>query len=196
MRSQPTKGARAPQQEAWSREPLKASPGGNFTTHRLTAPAPELRIFRATRQFQGFLAGIALIPLLIGAFMAPANPWVLLAPLPFILGAAYGFFSIGKPVVFDRASSVWYKGRKPPQGAPALEDIAGLQLLQKWMAASGTPEEGGGGIYPSFQLNALLRDGRRENIVTGGHKTEIINDGRALAAFLGVSLEDHTPRWG
>lgn len=186
----------------WS--PLK--PGGtNFTTHRLVREGDrlEFKIAPGARAF-------ALIFLLSGLGLVAgfAIPLLLRQPLVFReqdIGAAVGvvFFAVGwllcrffnRPVVFDRRSGYFWKGRIPPHQAVnrealkdccPLEEIRALQIIAERV-------RGDKSSYWSYELNLVLKDGPRLNVVDHGSLDVIRTDGRAIADFLQVPLWDAIP---
>lgn len=181
--------------------PLK--PGGtNFTTHRLIREGDrlEFKIAPGARVF-------ALIFLLSGLGLVAgfAVPLLLRQPLVFReqdIGAAVGmvFFAVGwflyrffnRPVVFDRRTGYFWKGRIPPDQAVnrealkdccPLEEIRALQIIAERV-------RGDKSSYWSYELNLVLKDGRRLNVVDHGSLEVIRTDARACADFLQVPLWD------
>jgi hypothetical protein len=183
----------------WS--PLK--PGGtNFATHRLVREGErlEFRIAPAARLFAliFLFSGLALS----AAFAVPIpfrRPLVFreqdIAAFVGVLFAAVGWFLwrfYNRPVVFDRRSGYFWKGRIPPDQAvkrEALKDfcplgeIAALQIIAERV-------RGDKSSYWSYELNLVLQDARRLNAIDHGSLDRVREDARACADFLRVPLWD------
>ena len=65
----------------------------------------------------------------------------------------------------------------------ALETIHALQLISEWVSS----DDGG---YHSFELNLILKDGGRLNVVDHGGQDRIREDAKVLSDFLNVPVWD------
>jgi hypothetical protein len=185
-------------QIAWS--PVKAG-GANFCTHKLVEAGPNRVQFRATLGavlfhlvFVVVGAGVALARVLEG------DPPRLSAdfPVPLLFGSV--FFATGSamlyfgtaPIVFDKYKSCFWKGRRGPDDvadprtlkhfAP-LADVHALQILSELCS-------GRNGSYYSYELNLVLCDQRRINVVDHGNLGRLREDAQVLARFLGKPIWD------
>jgi len=183
----------------WS--PLK--PGGaNFATHRLLREGDrlEFKISPGARIF-------SLVFLLVGLGLLAgfAVPLVQRRPLVFreqdlgglvgLVFAAAGWFlhrHFNRPVVFDRRSGYFWKGRIPPnqlvsreagKDSCPLKEIHALQIIAERV-------RGDKSSYWSYELNLVRKDGRRLNVVDHGSLEVIRTDAAAAADFLQVPLWD------
>jgi len=181
--------------------PLK--PGGtNFATHRLLREGDrlEFKISPGARIFSlvFLLAGLGLL----AGF---AVPLALRSPLVFreqdigglvgLVFAVVGWFlhrHFNRPVVFDRRSGYFWKGKIPPdqlvsREAPKdscpLKEIHALQVIAERV-------RGDKSSYWSYELNLVLKDGRRLNVVDHGSIEVIRTDAAAVADFLQIPLWD------
>lgn len=98
------------------------------------------------------------------------------------------------PIVFDKQDGLFWKGRKPDsvmltQEATAkyarLEVVHALQIIAEYL----TSKNGG---YYSYELNLVLKDGNRINVVDHGNRKRLAEDAQVLADFLGVPVWDAT----
>ena len=91
-----------------------------------------------------------------------------------------------QPIVFDRARGMHWKGWRTPAsatgGVVALDEIHALQVVSE--RCSGHRKG-----YFSYELNIVLSDGQRINVVDHGDLRRIRVDGGHLASFL------HVPFW-
>ena len=96
------------------------------------------------------------------------------------------------PIVFDKASGYFWKGRKFPQDVPdprslknvvQIGQIHALQLLAEYVRGSKSS-------YYSYELNLVLEDGKRLNVVDHGNQTKLREDAKTLSQFLGKPVWD------
>jgi hypothetical protein len=183
-------------QTAW----LPAKSGGtNMSTHSLVEISPKQVEFKAR--------GVALIfPwvfMVLGAGITVAIGMSLggllqndLTFLYFGLPAGVSFFFIGflilrnyiTPRIFDLSTGYYWKGRKTHTNMESvkehcrLSDIHAIQLLQEYV----------GNRYYSYELNLVLKDGNRLNVVDHGKLSLIRTDAEQLGQFLNVPVWDAT----
>lgn len=178
-------------------DPLKSG-GTNFRTHRLVEVSPDCHAFRGTVGlylfFGLFLAiGLGVIALFVwqGDFSFGSILFLLLFGGVFSAVGLYGFRSGLQAPVFDRVQGWWWKGRDHRQASRddkgMLQDIYALQLLTEIV-------EGDESTYPSYELNLVLTDGTRRNLVDHGKLAPLRTEAETLARFLGVPLWDATSR--
>jgi hypothetical protein len=149
-----------------------------------------------------FLAGDTAIGELIenGQYV----PLVVLGSAPlgavFFLGVAAFFWHMSRrPIVFDRPSGYFWKGSKNPAeqseldsvaNSARLEQIAGLQILSEYVES----RDSGGSTsrFHSYELNLVLKDAVRKNVVDHGNLVALRQDAALLAEFLDVPVWDAT----
>ena len=127
---------------------------------------------------QGVGGPVALFPVAMGLLFAG-------------IGVGLYYFMAG-PIVFDKRSGWFWKGRKSPAGvirteeinkACRLEEIHALQVLQELVSSSKNS-------YYSYELNLVLNDGSRINVVDHGSQKALREDAERLSRFLGVPVWD------
>jgi hypothetical protein len=105
-----------------------------------------------------------------------------------------GFFilrSFMTPRVFDLDIGYYWKGRKSPNMYSKktekcqLEDIHAIQVLEEYC-------RGDKSSYYSYELNLVLKDGSRMNVVDHGKLKLIKEDAQKLAQFLNIPVWDTT----
>lgn len=169
---------------AW--DPLKGG-GANFKTRRLVAVDTSRLEFPATWGVRLFGAVFTIAGLAASAGAAAAGMW------PFILFGLV-FVAVGvalwrygtTPVVFDRRQDAFWRGRTAPNEvrnraelkhyAP-LGDIHALQIVREYVSSKN-------GSYSSYELNLVLEDGRRLNVMDHGDYDALRQDAHTLAGFL------------
>lgn len=183
-----------------------ASGGASFRTHRLVRPSAHRLEFAPTLaakafylvffalgsgvllfQFNririaqaGFSEQDTLFPILVGAVFAA-------------VGACMYWFGTA-PRVFDRSLAAFWRGRRAPtpmalvepsDSCAPLSSIHALQLLSEFVSGSKR-------AYYSYELNLVLDDARRINVVDHGNLERLRSDASALAQFLDIPVWDAT----
>jgi hypothetical protein len=189
-------------QTAWT--PARRG-GANFRTHRLAVVGPNRMEFRAT--IGAILFYLVFFLMGLGVFAAITVSWfseaavsfdlVMLVPLlislVFIVVGAYLFHTGTAPIVFEKARGVFWKGRKGPDEAIAsriadnfirLDQVHAIQLIAEYISGKNS--------YYSYELNLVMKDGKRITVVDHGNRTGIRDDAKTLAMFLGKPLWDAT----
>lgn len=174
--------------------------GTNFRTHKLLKNNSQCLEFKATwftKLFCGvFFAGglMFLVFALNGSFKSSgaASVFVVIFPLVFMGVGAVMYYFFTAPIVFDKRRGYYCKGRKTPvkgysrgqlKNFAALEEIHALQLLREYCRSDKSS-------YYSYELNLVLKDGRRMNVVDHGNRKQLQEDARMLGVFLGVPVWD------
>ena len=176
--------------------------GTNFHTHRMVAVGSHRMEFRPTtgaKLFSGLFMtvgfGFPLIFLTVGSDSPDMESfWGVLGILLF--GAVFAgvggwiYYSMAKPRVFDKYSSMYWKGHKKPdfiyrpedeKSAAMFSTIHALQIIREYVKSDKSS-------YYSYELNLVLKDGRRLNVIDHGNKNEILNDARELGEFLDIPV--------
>jgi hypothetical protein len=121
-------------------------------------------------------------------------------------GGVWLYYFMNKPIVFDKDSGYFWKGRKDPQQAlmpemskdfVRLKDIHAIQLLSEECMMIGRSGSGSGTRevkipFYSYEINLVLEDGSRMNVIDQGNLNRIRADAKTLAQFLEVPLWDAT----
>lgn len=180
--------------------------GVSFRTHRLAEVEASRVEFRATGRavlFSGVWIAIGLTsavgPVVVAAvFQAggqalPVIVSILLGSL-FMFGGGSMLYHGTAPIVFDKRQGDYWKGRVAPYetgGRLELKDhakldrIYALQLISERCRSKNSS-------YHSYELNLVLDDGTRMNVIDHGDRDGMRRDAEALAAFLGTPLWDAT----
>lgn len=176
--------------------------GSNFHTHKMVNVDLNRLEFRATfgaKLFSGlFMAvgiGFPILFLTAGSDSSDLeSAWGVLGILLF--GAIFAgvggwlYFSMAKPRVFDKHASMYWRGHKKPdyiyrpedeKDAAMFSSIYAIQLIREYVKSDKSS-------YYSYELNLVLEDGRRLNVIDHGNKNEILEDARELGEFLSVPV--------
>lgn len=99
-----------------------------------------------------------------------------------------------KPIVFEKGNGYFWKGRKNPETVynindikhcTKLKDIHALQIISEYV-------RGNKSSYYSYELNLVLEDASRLNVVDHGNLKKIREDAQKLSLFLKKPAWDAT----
>ncbi len=159
------------------------SPGGSsFRTHTLVALEHSRVGFK--KSFQFWLFGLLFLGLGLGiaGWGAYSGIWPFgLFGLPF--AAAGGFMLLPRPIVFDDATRAFLaRGASTPYGS-----IHAIQILREYVSSKN-------GGFDSYELNLVLKDGKRLPVIDHGDLDAIRSSASRLATQLGCRVWDTTER--
>lgn len=181
--------------------------GSNFRTHKLAAVSPTRIEFRASLgamlfYLLFFLAGLGVFAALVVSLYADAAASFslgmlipMLISLVFIVLGAYMFYAGTIPIVFEKGRGVFWKGRKGYDEAigsgsagsfARLDAVHALQLIAEYISGKNS--------YYSYELNLVLKDGKRIPVIDHGNLDRMREDAGTLALFLAKPLWDATMR--
>lgn len=172
--------------------------GASFRTHKLVEVNSDRLEFRASMGAKLFylfflLAGVGvLIAFSASKFSSGGLSLDMDTIMPMLIGLVFAivgacllYFGTA-PVVFDRRRGFFWKGRKSPgevidyrtlQHCAELEKIHALQLISEYC-------RGNRSSYHSYELNLVLEDGKRINVVDHGDQNKLREDAGNISAFL------------
>jgi len=174
---------------SWS--PL-VSGGANFKTRQLV----EVSHLRMEFQASGRAKSFGVLFILIGSLffgtvvwselsapkLQPALLLVALIPLVFV-GVGWGVLKqFSKPIFFDKSSGFFGEGNGDREKTMcSLRDIHALQIIKERV-------RGNKRSYSSFELNLVLKDGTRRNVVDHGSLSTIQSDALEIVRFIGSRI--------
>jgi hypothetical protein len=167
-------------------EPLVGG-GANFRTRNLVTVSSDRLEFPASLGMKAFGGVFALIGLVSVGVGATVGSWI--AVLAGAIFAAVGivlFRSGTSPVVFDKRHGAFWKGRTAPYETRRHGDLEHYAELAEVHALQILPEyvRGNKSAYTSYELNLVLRDGRRLNVVDHGDYESLRGHAETLSVFL------------
>ena len=186
--------------------PLKKG-GASFCTHKMKRVSKTRIEFKPTlgaKLFSGIF-GFAGLGIMIGGGFILANGHTKDA-LPggifmIIFGAifaaaGYGIYrSMSKPTVLDAKLGLYWKGRKDPtlpsnrhvmKVCVEFAEIHAIQLLSEYCRSSGKNSSS----YYSYELNFVMHNGDRVNVVDHGNLSRIRQEAAQLADLLKLPIWD------
>lgn len=109
-----------------------------------------------------------------------------------------GFFILRSSVkarVFDKREAIFYKGKKPSfrdynkitKNQCPLNKIYAIQLIKKHITSSSS---GSSSTQTYYEMNLVLTDTFRINVIVGSDSYYVRNDAKKIAAFLNVPVWD------
>jgi hypothetical protein len=189
--------------------PVIHSNGSSFCTHELSKVGAERVIFKTSRGI--FLILLLLLFIGIGAlcvsasffFSKEATDTTLESSLPYVIpmligimftfASVVGYQSFTKPIVFDKQLGYFWKGKKTPEDVSnvdsikihaCIKDIYAVQLIAKYLSSEGDKTS-----Y-SYELNLIIADSERINVLDHGKLDKIREDAQKLSNFLEKPLWD------
>ena len=185
-------------------KPLKMG-GANFTTHKLVEVSPSRCEFKLTLGTILFCAFLIVFPLAMASSFInfstihiffletvknnPPVAFPLLLSVIFMIVGWTTFLSFLRPVVFDKNAGFFWKGFRQPslvysekkrKNTVRLEEIYGLQIIKEIVYGKSS--------YTSYELNLVLKNSERINVVDHGNLRKIKEDAQKLSSFLGVPV--------
>ncbi|NRD22466.1 hypothetical protein HNV10_04390 [Winogradskyella litoriviva] len=134
---------------------------------------------------------LAINPLFKNNFNFAEVEWfLLLFGLVFASAGGFMFYFFYMPRVFDKQLGVYYKAYKPnihrikkdaSNKYIPLISIVAIQIIGEHIKSNK-------GSYKSFELNLILQNGSRKNVIDHGNLKSIIIDAEILSDFLNVPI--------
>lgn len=167
--------------------------GANFCTHKLVKASPHKMVMKLTGQLILLYSVLPLggIFLLFYAFSGNMSAFPLLLGLGFVLFGVYLVYYKAAPLVFDKSSGMFFKGRTKsgqlpdhdnPKNMIDLDSVHALQLLSKYVVGKKP--------YYSQELNLVLKNGKRLTVLSHADKSRIREDAQTLSGFLNIPIWD------
>ena len=176
--------------------------GTNIRTHKLVEKTPTRMAFRPTAGALFFyliflFAGLGVS---VGITTSAISKGNVKLELLFPIGIGLVFIIIGgcltyfgsKPIIFDTMNGYFWKGYKDPERVfdinkikhcVRLKEIHALQILSEYCSGNKSS-------YYSYELNLVLEDGTRLNVVDHGNLKKLREDTGKLAQFLNKPVWD------
>ncbi len=188
---------------AWT--PAKGG-GANFKTHNLVQVNNRRIIFRSSigaRIFYGvfllvglgFAIGFSYPQISEGTFNFSFESLfpTLFGFLFAVIGGLLLYFGT-KPIVFEKANGYFWKGRKNPETVYSINELKSCTKLKEIYALQIISEfvRGDKSSYYSYELNLVLNDASRINVIDHGKLEKIREDAKKLSQFLEKPIWDAT----
>lgn len=182
--------------------------GSNFKTHHLVQVSssrlevrPSIQMLLVCALFMVLGGGVGGVFVVIGIRDGDLMQAVIpgLMGLVFVLAGTLLLKSASKRRVFDLSLGGYWRGSaklSDPRALTAqtdwvrLQDIKAIQLLRE--GVTSTSDNGRRSSYWSYEMNLVLNDGRRINVMDHGKQASIRQDAEVIGRFLGVPVLDRS----
>lgn len=185
--------------------PLKGG-GSNFRTHKLVSIDYTRIEFKSTVGAKIFSLIFIVVGLAVPVFLGRETIqntgglfysdfyFALLFGVIFFGAGSFMFYSFAKPVIFDKTKGMYWKGWKAPKRYLAKGDEGNSSRIGNIHALQIIPEliRSDNKSYVSYELNLVMKDASRMNVVDHGDPIRICDDAKKLSEFLGVPVWDAT----
>ena len=182
------------------KSPLKGG-GASFKTNVLIQESSSKLVYKPSigvALFNFIFLAVGLGVLFFGLYplfntsldFASVEWFLIIFGLIFASAGGFMFYFFYMPRVFDKQLGIYYKAYKPEirdrikkasKTHMPLKSIAAIQLIGEHVKSDK-------GSYKSFELNLVLDDGTRKNVVDHGNLKSIIDDAQLLSDFLRVPI--------
>ena len=184
-------GANEPDYSTISWEPLKKG-GASFKTHHLIKTGPGRLEYKPTTFYRIMPYFLIVVGLIAGGAIFNSSSYV--------FGLAFGLIFIGagsliakqanKPIIFDKGEGYFWKGKQSPRDVlnmhdiktyADLDDIHAIQVVDELVKSDKSS-------FHSYEINLVLKNGERVNVVDYGNKEAINEDLQILRNYLDVGV--------
>lgn len=181
-----------------------ANGGSNFKANKLVELSPTQLIYKPTVMAYVFpLVFIGMFS--FGAIMMALKFAEQYGNLAYLAAAGFvafpllgGFFILRSAVkarVFDKREAIFYKGQKPAfrdynkitKNQCPLDKVYAIQLIKKRITSTSS---GSSSTQTYYEINLVLNDTFRINVIVGSDSYYVRNDANKIAAFLNVPVWD------
>jgi hypothetical protein len=175
------------QKTEWT--PIFKESNGNFKIKRLSQVGETRVEFKSPASSRVIYRNCALIGLAaLAAMVITKNGSIVIRVLALFaaLVGCWGLYMQSQPIGFNKTSGVFKRGRKQ---TVKFDDIYALQLISRVVQVK-TPPKGELQKINTYELNLVLNDGSRVNVVAHGGSKEIREDGDTISNFINKPLWD------
>lgn len=180
------------------------SGGSNFHSHKLIRDNYNRIKFRSTLTAKMFSSVFIILGAVVpGMIMLNPDPsgdplslfdHIMLTGIGLIFMGVGGFliYIYAKPIVFDKLNGYYWKGwsepsltagRQSAKNCTRLRNIHAIQLLSEYIQSDKNS-------YYSYEINLVLKDGSRLNVIDHGNVDEVQRDAKILSDFLDKPVWD------
>ena len=180
-----------------------ASGGTNFRTRCLKAISSDCLAFKPSLGAMlfalifGLIGGALFLFMLVVLILSGKPSAEILLPMLFgVLFAGGGgliWRHMTKPIVFDRARGSFWVGHGASEQNLPLQQIHALQMVSEFCtsrSSSFDDDHSRSSSYYSYELNLILPNGQRINVIDHGNYNALREDAETLASFLKRPLWD------
>ncbi|MCK4917077.1 MAG: hypothetical protein KAS51_02540 [Candidatus Omnitrophica bacterium] len=176
--------------------------GTHFRTHSIIQSAPYKVEFKASfkaKFLYTFFSLIGFTVMIIFLFYSFENKkfnpefilHIIISPVLLLVGICVFYFGT-RPIIFDKMSGYFWKGNQNPKEIIdkstikhycKISDIHSLQIISEYCSS-------GKSSFYSYELNLVLNDAKRLNVIDHGNLKKLREDSKILSQFLGIPIWD------
>lgn len=156
--------------------------GANFCSEKLVRADPNRMELRSTNGVLALYFGCILMGIALLVASKLSSLQAILFGIAFIILGMFLVLFANKHAAFDKSTSSFYKGRKIPEQLGDINNIHAIQLITKITREKKR--------YYCYELNLVMNNAERVNIISHGNKKRIKADAQNLAEFLETPLWD------
>jgi hypothetical protein len=174
-------------------KPILKESNRNFRIKRLSKAGETKLAFKAPAGSTAIYRNCALAGLAGLALMAFTQTGTLILWIVAVIAVLIGLWGIylqSEPITFDKAAGVFKRGRKQ---TIKFDEIYALQLLSRIVDVKVPPKKGQKGQVNKiniYELNVVLNDGSRENVIAHAGLKEILEDSNTVSNFINKPIWD------
>jgi len=175
------------QKTEWT--PVFKDTNGNFKVKRISEKDGGRLGFQKSNSSKAMYRNCALMGLAALAYMVITQNAVLILRIISLLAVVVGLWGMylqSQPFFFDKAAGIFKNGRKQ---TVKLDDVYALQLLSREVQVKAPPK-GELKKIKTYELNLVLNDGKRVNVLAHGGFQEIKEDSDKISGFIDKPLWD------
>ena len=175
--------------------------GSNFKTHDIVKTSPyrlEIRPGKMTLLFPVIFILAGLAPAVAFLFLNDTGQPLTTTVIPIIIGIIFlgvglaFFYFMRTPHFFDKSVGYYWKGKKESNLAHEakincrLSEIHALQIISEYIR--NRSNTGSGRSYHSYEINLVLKNGDRINVLDHGARNKLFQQAEELSQFLNVPV--------
>lgn len=169
--------------------PVFKDSNGNFKIKRIAEKDGGRLGFQKSNSSMSMYRNCALMGLVALAYMVITQNAVFILRVISLLAVVVGLWGMylqSQPFFFDKAAGIFKNGRKQ---TVKLDDVYALQLLSREVQVKAPPK-GEMKKIKTYELNLVLNDGKRVNVLAHGGFQEMKEDSDIVSRFIDKPLWD------
>ena len=180
----------------WS--PIKSG-GSNFKTHDLVKKSMSVLTYKMStgaKLFSGFFGFIGVSMAVGGLYLVffqsnYVGLFLIMIGLMFAIVSFVIVISMASEIHLDRTIGMMYKGNNPPKlsglhdktDCVYFSNIHAIQIIKEYIRSDKS-------CYYSYEINFVLNDASRVNLVDHGNYSQIAKDAKEISQFIGKPVWD------
>ena len=181
-------------QTSWKPVERGGSSGRSRTLKQINPTRLEFKAAPLTLVLAGLAIAVGILVALTGFIGAGSADWNrVVISIPLTAAGLFFWFQLTRPAILDKQTGFYWVGRNAPASPSAAREQANATMLSDVGAVQVIAEDvrtERGRTFRSFEINLVLYDGSRLNLVDHAKLSVIKADAQRVAEFLQVPLWD------